>query len=327
MRVLQIGLGRWGRNHLRTWRSLGVELCVADVREELLAELPEPAAKDFRELLARVDAVDVVTPAPSHHAIVRTCLEAGKDVLVEKPLTLDSTEALELAELADERGAVLHVGHVFRFAPAARKIAEIVRAGRIGNVRYALAHFMGFKRPRSDGGVAVSDAIHFVDLVSWILGKPPTAVTAVLRDYFGREMDDLAILTLHYGAELAHVEAGYFPPEARRDLHVMGTEGAITCDFLAEGTPVRVYGHAHREVGPGEWQAREGEAHAEPVESGLPLTAELEAFLESCRSRCPSPVAADGYAGAAAVAVIEAAERSARDGRTVALKPPQPGDG
>ncbi len=324
LRVLLIGLGRWGQNHLRTWRELGADLLVCDERPELLAGLPEPSACDYRELLDRVDAVDVVTPAPSHHAIAREALVRGKDVFVEKPIAPRAAEAFELAALADSRGAVLEVGHHFRFEPAARAVRAAVASGRIGQVRYILSHFMGFKRPRPDGGVAISDAIHFCDLISWILGKEPREVTGIVRDYFRRGMDDTAFVTLDYGYEVAHVEAGYFPPERKRDLEIMGSEGAIACDFLAARDKVKVFGHAHREVGEGTWHAVEGEVLVEEVADEEPLRAELRAFAEACATRRPSPIAADGHAGAAAVAVIEAAFRSAASKRTVALDLPRP---
>ena len=227
-----------------------------------------------------------------------------------------------MAALARAQGCVLQVGHVFRFAPEARAMERAVRSGAIGRIRYALGHFMSFKRPRSDGGLAISDGVHLVDLVSWIFGKQPIAVTAILRDYLGRGMDDAATLALDYGGESALVEAACFPPEPRRDLHVIGTEGAITCDFLAAGDRVKLYGHAHRQDVHGVWGANEGEVCTVPAAGEEPLLAELRAFLEACKSGCPAPEAADGIAGSAAVAVIEAAERSAREGRRVEVELP-----
>jgi predicted dehydrogenase len=317
MRVLQVGLGRFGQSHLRSWRKLAVDLRVCDRDPSRLAALAEPGSTDWRALLDDVECVDVATSASSHEEIARAALERGKHVLVEKPITPTAREGFALAALARERGCVLQVGHVFRFTSEARAVAEAVRGGAIGQVRYVLGHFMSFKRPRTDGGLAISDGVHLVDLVSWILDKQPVAVTAVLRDYLGRGMDDAAILALDYGRESALVEAACFPPEARRDLHVIGTEGAITCDFLADADRVKLYGHAHAQDGQGVWQANEGEVHVLPAAGEEPLLAELRAFLEASRSGRPAPEAADGVAGAAAVAVIEAAERSAREGRRI----------
>ena len=266
--------------------------------------------------------MDVVTPAPAHAEMVRAALEAGKHVLVEKPLTPRAEEGFALAALARERGRVLQVGHVFRFAPEARAVAEAVRAGRIGSVRCAMARFAGFKRPRTDGGLAISDGVHFVDLLSWLLGRQPVAVTAAMRDFLGRGMDDLALLSLDYGDSLGHVEASCFPPEQRRDLVVMGSEGAIVCDFLAKGEKVRLFANRHRPGADGAFEAAVGEVTPLATAGDEPLTGELRAFLEACRAGRPCADAADGFAGAAATAVIEAAERSAAEGRRIALTLP-----
>jgi predicted dehydrogenase len=216
------------------------------------------------------------------------------------------------------------VGHLFRFAPVAQAVKAAIDAGRIGEPRYLQGHFMGFKRPRSDGGAAISDGIHWVDLASWLLGRPPKRATATLRDCLGRGMDDVALLTLDYGGALAQLEAGYLQPEARRDLVVMGSEGSIVCDFLAKDEPVRLHAGAHHQEADGRWSAVEGKRAALPVADGEPLLDELRAFVEACQSRTLSATACGGLDGAAAVAVIEACQRSAHEGRRVGVKLPIP---
>lgn len=324
MRILQVGAGRWGRNHVRSWERLGVDLRVCDSDPAALAELAVPTCSDAGAALDEVDAIDVVTPADSHPALVRDALERGKDVFVEKPFTPEPAESFDLAALAEERGRIVQVGHVFRFAPVAQAVKRAIDAGRIGEPRYVQGHFMGFKRPRTDGGAAISDGIHWVDLTSWLLGRQPVLATATLRDALGRGLDDVALLTLDYGDALAQLEAGYFPPEPRRDWTVMGSEGAIVCDFLAKEEPVRLYGGRHQLEDDGRWTAVEGEREVLPVAEGEPLLDELRAFVDACGSRTPSPVASGGRDGAAAVAVIEACQRSAQEGRRVEVKLPIP---
>ena len=207
MRILQVGAGRWGRNHVRSWERLGVELSVCDSDPAALAELAVPTTEDVSAALDAVDAIDVVTPADSHPALVREALERGKDVFVEKPFTPEPGEAFALQALAEERGRIVQVGHVFRFAPVAQAVKHAIDAGRIGEPRYLQGHFMGFKRPRSDGGAAISDGIHWVDLASWLLGRQPELATATLRDSLGRGMDDVALLLRDVGQERDHVVA------------------------------------------------------------------------------------------------------------------------
>jgi predicted dehydrogenase len=324
MRVLQVGAGRWGRNHVRCWQRLAVELVVCDRDPRAREGLEVEWVADWRDALSRVDAVDVVTPAEAHADIAREALARGLDVLVEKPLAPQPEVAFELDALARARGAVLHVGHVFRFSPEARALADALRRGRIGRPRYLSGHFLGLKRPRTDGGVAISDAIHWIDLASWLLGRTPVAVSAVARDYFGRGMEDVALIDLDFGDEFAHVEASYFPPEPRRDLVVIGTEGALACDFLADAERVRLFGHAHARDDEGLWQVTHGDVETLALAPGEPLLEELSDFAEACRTRRPSRLAASGFDGAAAVAVVAAALRSARTGRRAEVKLPIP---
>lgn len=322
MRILQVGAGRWGRNHVRSWERLGVELSVCDSDPAVLAELSLPTTDDVSAALEGVDAIDVVTPADTHPALVRQALERGKDVFVEKPFTPKPGQAFSLHALAQERGRIVQVGHVFRFAPVAQAVKRAIDAGRIGEPRYLQGHFLGFKRPRNDGGAAISDGIHWVDLASWLLGRQPGLATATLRDCLGRDMDDVALLTLDYGGALAQLEAGYFSPEPRRDVVVMGSEGSIVCDFLAKDEPVRLHGGSHQREADGRWTAAEGPREVLPVADGEPLLDELRAFVEACQSRTPSATACDGRDGAAAVAVIEACQRSAQEGRRVEIELP-----
>jgi len=318
MKILLIGLGRWGANHRKTWRSLEVDLLQSDTDPQR-AEGAEPFATDFRELLDDADAVDIATPASSHAGLVRECLERGCPVLVEKPITDDPASGLALAELARGRGLLLQVGHVFRFSAAARAVHALLESGEIGSVRAVWARFMSFKRPRSDGGLALSDGVHFVDLVSWLLGRQPQAVTATLRSPLGRGMDDLALMTLDYGDAVAQIEASCLPPVPQRDLHIVGTRGSIVCDFLDDQTPVRVHPDVHRRTDAGVWEAFSKPARAVPAPGEPPLTAELRAFRDACLAGRLDPTAADGFAAAAALSVIECAERSSRSGRTVAI--------
>jgi len=324
MRVLQVGAGRWGRNHVRSWQRLGVDLCVYDVDPAALAQVTAPAVASVVGALEGVDAVDVATPGPAHAALVRQALEAGKDVFVEKPLTPRADEAFELDALARERNAILQVGHIFRFAPEAGALKRALEAGLVGRATYARGQFAGFKRPRLDGGAAISDGVHWIDLASWLLGAQPQAVQATLRDTLGRGLDDVALLTLDYGRALVHLEAGYHLPEQRRDFSVMGPEGALVCDFLSEGDKLHFYRGGHVRDDTGTWHAPAREREPHPTASGDPLLDQFEAFVDACRTRAPSTVAAGGYDGAAAVAVIEACERSAAEGRRVEVKLPTP---
>jgi len=321
MRLLLIGLGRWGEKHLRVLTELGVEPWVSDVSDErrrfaVKAGVdPARAIGDFRSALPYVDAVDLVTPADNHLALAGECLRAGKDCFVEKPLTLTVAEGRELAGIVAATGRVLQVGHIFRFHPVTALLREQLASGVVGSVRYCTGRFAGFKRPRMDVGVTQTDAIHYFDLFSYLLGREPTAVTATLRDYFGRGMDDLSFVTAEYGDIPAFVEAGYFAPGTYRDCVIVGEEATLAADFGS--SKVSIYANRHVKS-PDGWQAPEGAVERLQAKGPEPLRHELELFIDAVSKRTRPAV--DVEAGLSALRTVEAAQLSSKLGRRVTLE-------
>jgi len=320
MNVLLVGLGRWGDKHLRVLGEIGATVWVADVsadrRRWATAHGVDPghAVEDYRAALDHVEAVDVVTPADSHLSIAEICLRAGKHCFVEKPLTHTAAEGRRLVATARETGRVVQVGHIFRFHPVTTALEAALAAGRIGAVRYATGRFSGFKRPRTDVGVFQTDGIHYVDLFRHLLHRDPTGVSALQRDFLGRGLDDLSVVTVHYGDVPVVVEANYFVPGTYRDCVIVGEEGSLVADY---GTgAVTLYLGEHRRVG-ATWEAVDTGKEELPASGGEPLRLELETFLAACRGEQPVPVTAED--GLIAVEVAEAATRSARLARLVSL--------
>ena len=320
MNVLLVGLGRWGEKHLRVLSDLGVTVWAADVspeRRALAAENgvgPSRIVSDFTVALSRVDAVDIVTPADTHLELVTRCLREGKDCFVEKPLALTVAEAHQLADVVAQTGRVLQVGHIFRFHPVSDVLRRCLAEGRVGQVRYLTGRFAGFKRPRTDVGATQTDAIHYFDLFAHLLGRGPTAVTATLRDYLGRGLDDLSFVTVEYGEVPAFVEAGYFAPGTYRDCLIVGDRGSLVADFGRSF--VTVFGQRHQRRD-GQWVAREGDREEIKAAGEEPLRRELQEFLESVASRRSPSV--NVQAGLEALRVVEAAQLSSRLGRRVIL--------
>jgi UDP-N-acetylglucosamine 3-dehydrogenase len=320
MKVLLVGLGRWGEKHLRVLGELGVELWVADVSPERRAfavkagVAPERAVEDFRQALPHVSAVDIVTPADNHLALAGECLRAGHDCFIEKPLTLTVDEGRRLAEIVTQTNRILQVGHIFRFHPVTAALRERLQGGGLGRVRYCTGRFAGFKRPRADVGVTQTDGIHYFDLFAYLLGREATAVTATLRDYLGRGMDDCSFTTVEYGDVPAFVEAGYFAPGTYRDCVIVGEHATLDADFGS--SEVRVLANRHVQT-PSGWQAPEGAVESFKAAGPEPLRRELELFLEAVATRGRPPV--DVHAGLAAMRTVEAAQQSSVQGRRVTL--------
>jgi UDP-N-acetylglucosamine 3-dehydrogenase len=321
MKLLLIGIGRWGKNHLKTLTKLVDELYVVDSDSSQLKtcrefSIPEDhLSGDYHDFLDRIDGVDVVTPADSHLAICGECFDKKKDVFVEKPIALTSQEAKEMIAQAHKKGVIFQVGHIYRYHPASSKIKRLIGEGRLGKVQYAYGHFMGFKRPRTDVGVTQTDAIHFFDLFNYLFGEPPHAVTAVVKNYLNFPLDDTSVSILDYDEKTVFVEAGYLPPEKRRDIAIVGDRASLYCDF--QNNSLLLCGNRHERQG-GKCVALEGKVQNIPIQSEEALTTELKAFLDSMKNR--SKPLADGQAGVEALKIVEACYESSRKGKRVEME-------
>ncbi len=326
-KVLLLGLGRWGVNHLRNLHSIPVELYVAEVGEKQL----EPARKlglpaerlttNYKDFAGKVDCAVIVTPAQTHFSLFKEFLEAEKDVFFEKPLTLANEESKQLAELAGKKKQILQVGHILRFDPATLWLRDAVQSGRFGRVNMLRGHFGGFKRPRNDSGVMFADGIHFVDLFNFILGALPKSVLAVHHDFMGRGMDDVSLVSLEYetpqGKTWATVENDYFIPGKFREVIVCGDKLSAVCDYNVAQYKIKTYENKHVRDG-NNFKATEGVVTQIETPPEEPLLAELRAFVDSVQTR--QTPRADGWAGYDAVRVMNAALESAKTGRAVELK-------
>ena len=326
-KILLLGLGRWGVNHLRNLNSMSVELYVAEVGAKQL----EPARKlglpdarlttNYRDFAAKVDGVVIVTPAQTHFSLCKEFIEAGKDVFVEKPLTLSNDESKALAELAARKGRILQVGHILRFDPATLWIRDAIQSGQFGRVNMIRGHFGGFKRPRNDSGVMFADGIHFVDLFNFILNALPKSVLAVHHDFMGRGMEDVSFVSLEYetphGKTWATVENDYFIPGKFREVIVCGDKLSAVCDYNVAQYKIKTYGNKHVRDG-NNIKATEGVVTQIETPPEEPLLAELRAFVDSVQTR--KAPRADGWAGYDSVRVLNAALESVKTGKAVELK-------
>ena len=178
LRVGVIGAGFLGRHHARIYRELasetgGLELAaVCDMDAERAREVAAACGArhftDYRELLPLVDAVSIVTPTGSHHQVAMAFLDAGKDVLIEKPICASMEEAGEVCGLAAEKGLILQAGHIERFNPAARKALDLAGSPGI----YRGTEDCSFPDRFLDVDVTLDMMIHDIDLALNAFGCP-----------------------------------------------------------------------------------------------------------------------------------------------------------
>lgn len=307
MKAGVIGAGTWGMNLVRVLDSLGALGGVAEIapaaRDRIAASYPAvPLHPDHRALLVSdAQAVVIATPAPTHYQMAREALIAGKDVFVEKPITLRADEADDLAQLAEDHGRVLMAGHLLLYQPAVRWISDFIAKGGLGTLYSLHQERLNLGRARHVENALWSLGVHDVAVLLHLIGESPERVLATGQRALGRVVEDDVHLHLEFpfGAH-AHLHVSWLWPERRRRLTLIGSLGMLVYDELAQSVTL------HRKTIGGDLSNQDGgsevvhEGHAEP------LNLEMEHFLECVRHR--SRPISDGRSAAQVTRVIEEAQ-------------------
>jgi predicted dehydrogenase len=279
-RVAVVGVGEFGRNHVRVWRDIeGAELVgVMDTKvaraEKIAAEFGTKVIPDADALAAeRVDAVSLAVPTSEHSQVGCRLLEAGHDVLVEKPMAASLAEADRLIASARRAGRILQVGHVERFNPAVRAVEKIVSRPMFFEV-----HRLGVFTPRSlDIDVVYDVMIHDLDVILSLVAAPVLDIKAVGIPVMTGKVD-IAHARIEFSTgTVANVTASRVSTERVRKMRFFQEHEYISLDFSRQDV-LRV------RVLPGSPQpAIDFEKLAVTPEE--PLRAELRGFLECVRTR------------------------------------------
>lgn len=314
MKVALIGAGAWGKNLAANLHELGALFAIAEpdegLRERMQGLYPDiPVVPDYRMLLdTAVPSVAIATPVPTHHAIAQEALSAGKDVFVEKPMTLSGAEAAELTRLADLRGRVLMVGHLLLYQPAIRWMKDYLAAGRLGTLVSLHQERLNLGRARAVENVLWSFGVHDVAVLLHLVGAAPTRVSATGRSAVTSDIEDDVYLHLGWDAGVtAHLHTSWLWPEKRRRLTVVGSEGMLVYDELDQTVVLHKKG-----IGAGLKNRDEG-CEVVFTGSGEPLKLELAHFLMRLSDR-QRPLS-DGKSGVAVVQVLEEASRGLEEER------------
>lgn len=330
-----IGCGQWGPNHVRNFShiSRSCVLMCADPDEKRLKAMKETflninPVKDYREILKNPDihAVCISTPAGTHYKIVKEALEAGKDVLCEKPLTLSSQESAELTELAKKNKRVLMVGHVFVFNPGIRKLKEYIDGGIFGRLQYAHAERTNLGPFRYDVNAVWDLASHDVAIFNYLFGGKPSEVSARGHSCLSPNREDLAFITLAYPQNiLVNLHVSWLDPKKVRTITLVGDKKMVHWDDLASIGPIELY-DKHVERHPfyetfGEFQllSREGDITIPKIDMWEPLKAQDTYFID-CVEKRKNPDLADGLKAFDVIRTLEAVQESMnKKGTSVSL--------
>jgi len=289
-RIAVLGCGYWGSNHVRTLKGLGALYAVSDLnaaRAEGFASEQDCLAIAPDELYGRadVDAVIMALPPQFHAEQSVLAVEAGKDVLVEKPIALTVADAERAVAAAKAAGRVFMTGHVLRFHPAFEKLKQLIDNGELGEVKYIHSHRLGLGKFHTENDALWDLAPHDLSMILAITGEAPVEVRgegAALLDH----LSDFAHLHMRFPSGLrSHLFASRLNPYRERRLTVVGTKAmAVFDDVEPWERKLAVYRHAVWQDS-GQWAFTTNEPTYVPVEEGMPLTREIEHFLHCIQTR------------------------------------------
>lgn len=325
LRVGVIGAGAWGKNHLRTISGMAdAELtAICDmspgIREKAARQYPSAFVTDsVDEVLRRVDAVIVATPAKTHAELGIRAVEAGIPTLVEKPFALTVQDAERLAELAERRSVPVLVGHLLEYHPVVERLRAMIEDKSLGELYYLYAQRVNLGQIRPDENALWSFGPHDVSVALFLLGEAPVSVSAQGHSYLQKGIEDIVFLNMTFkSGVMAHVQMSWLDPHKERRLTVVGSKQMAVFDDMASREKLRIYDKGvdrppeYRSYGES-LTIREGDIFIPRVANTEPLSAQLHHFIRVAR-REQEP-RADARDGVRTVRVLEAASRSLAQG-------------
>lgn len=329
IRIGVIGAGYWGPHLIRNTSEIveaelaGISDLSAERLRSLKARYPHTfLTQDYRDLLTEeFDAVIIATPVKTHHEIAQAALRAGKHVLIEKPLTQTSDQALSLIHLAEANGLALMVGHTFEYNPAVVALRDIIRRGDIGEVLYVDAARLNLGQFRRDVNVLWDLAPHDISVMNFILESEPLQVSARGSTCIDPKMHDVAYLELRYpDGVTGNIHVSWLEPAKVRRFTVVGEERMIVYNDVAAEEKLRIYNKGVvKTTSTGDFADFQLTYHYDgisipAVPGGEPLKIEIMHFIECIREgRVPQ---SDGWSGLRVTQILEAADKSLHNGGT-----------
>ncbi|HEY3854848.1 MAG TPA: Gfo/Idh/MocA family oxidoreductase [Verrucomicrobiae bacterium] len=319
------GFGYWGPNLVRNFKSLpGCNLkMICDVDVGRLAALqkmyPDIAAENrYEQMLgSAVDAVVVATPVKHHFSMAKAALEAGKHVLVEKPMAATSVQCEELIDIAHKNGLILMAGHTFLYSPAVRKIKEIMDHGDLGQIRYICARRLNLGLCQKEINAAWDLAPHDISIVLHLLGQQPTTVNCSGRSCTTPGIEDVTGMFLNFANDCsAVIHSSWLHPRKVREMTIVGSKRMLLYDDVAAQEKITLFDirvdrlERQDKLAEFKFEYHQGDASSPRLTQEEPLKAECSHFLECIREgKTPQSC---GLRGLEVVRILEAASISLR---------------
>ena len=327
LRIGVIGAGYWGPNLIRNFSTCAATEAVAvcDANAERLAKIGRQYShlkltKTVDEFLQHpMDAVAIATPVSTHFELAKRCLEAGKHVLVEKPLAATVAEAKALNEIAAKAGRVLMVDHTYLFNPAIRKIRQIVDSGELGEIYYVDSVRINLGLFQHDINVVWDLVPHDLSIVDYVLGLEARSISACGCAHTDSGIEDIAYVNVDFGERLlASFHVNWLSPVKVRQMIFAGSRKSVIFNELNSTEPVKVYDRGIELPEQGAIrdedrrkmliQYRSGDCLSPHIEPSEALQG-MAAHFAHCIRGGHTPIS-DGLLGLRVVEMLESANRS-----------------
>lgn len=327
MKVAVVGAGYWGSNLVRVFHQLGALYRICDFSPARLsqaaASYPDVATTSAYHVILEdpaVDAVVIATPAETHADLAEKALLAGKDVFVEKPLTLNCNEAERLTSLAESEKRILMVGHLLEFHPAVTRLAELIDEGKLGRVEYIYSNRLNMGKVRREENALWSFAPHDISVILLLLKRMPIQVAATGGTYLQPNVADVTVSTMLFDRGVrAHLFVSWLHPYKEQKLVVVGERGMAVLDDVRKTDKLQFFDKRIGLVN-GEFVVEKPAAKTVEFANDEPLSIECRHFLNCIQTR--ERPKTDGYDGWRVLKVLEASQRSlSMNGEPVQLEP------
>ncbi|NWF94044.1 MAG: Gfo/Idh/MocA family oxidoreductase [Syntrophaceae bacterium] len=330
--VAVVGAGAWGKNHIRVFSELpNVRLkyvCDSDPSKLQPIKKSYPQLKTVENLEPilhdpEVNGIIIASSAISHYPLSRDALLADKDVLVEKPIALNSKEAEEMLEISESRGRVLMVGHLLIYHPVVDRLKEMVDSGGLGNIYYIYTQRVNLGVIRQDENALLSFAPHDLSVILHLLNEEPVIVSAHGESYIQSGIEDVVFLSLRFSdGKMANIHLSWLDPHKVRKITIVGSKKMAVFDDMEVSEKLKIY---DKGVGSpsyssyGEYLSlRFGDITIPSIKMIEPLRAEAEDFVQCIESRKEPKTG--GRDGLKVLRILMAAQKSLKEkGTPIAL--------
>lgn len=325
-----VGSGYWGPKHIRVCHELRevTPTSVCDLDETRLeqVQMQYPNIHGFTDyekfLEDNMDAVIIATPVNTHYQLAKDALLKGKHVLIEKPMTSSSQDALDLIQIAEKQNLVLMAGHTYEYHPAVDFLRDLVDNGELGDIYSIDASRLNLGLFRTDVNVIWDLAPHDISIILSLMKEDPVAVCARGTHHVDGRTHDIAYLEIMFpSGAMGHVHVSWLHPRKIRQTTIVGSQKMAVYDDVSENEKIHIYdkgltvskemnGNSKFSAWPPNY--RYGDVVIPFVSNAEPLKLECSHFI-NCINEGKLP-RSDGWAGLKVTSILEAADKSLANG-------------